>query len=104
MNALLLLKLIHLEQVGIRFVVAVGLESIKAELFVRARVRSRGEASSQEAPSAHLTRADFRLSDCSLVDIEPLLADRLFGSISRNQSKGKSPFAGRHRTQVRNWA
>ena len=41
MNALFLLKRIHLEQVGIRFVVAVGLESIKAELFVRAR-QSRG--------------------------------------------------------------
>ena len=48
MNALFLLKLIHLEQVGIGFVVAVGLESIKAELFVRAR-RSRGDASSLEA-------------------------------------------------------
>ena len=48
MNALFLLKRIHLEQVGIRFVVAVGLESIKAELFVRAR-RSRGDASSLEA-------------------------------------------------------
>ena len=48
MNVLFLLKRIHLELVGIRFVVAVGLESIKAELFVRAR-RSRGDASSLEA-------------------------------------------------------
>ena len=50
----------HLEQVGISLVVAVGLESIKPEFLVRA-LRRRGDASSLEA---HLTRADFKRSDC----------------------------------------
>ena len=67
MNALLL---IHLGQVGNRFVVAVGLESIKAEFLVRAR-RSRGDASSLKAPDQSRFQA-FGLH--RLLDIEPLLA------------------------------
>ena len=81
MNALLVLKRIHLEQVGIRFVVAVGLESIKAELFVRAR-RSRGDASSLEALDQSRFQA-FRLQllIVSLLVLENTLHQRWFSGM-----------------------
>ena len=92
MNALLLLKLINLEQVGIRFVVAVGLESTKAEMFVRVR-RSRGD---RRTTATHC-----------LLDIESLFADRAsVSNLVRREikKKGEKPFAGRNRTQVRDRA
>ena len=52
-----------MKQVGIGFGVAVGLESIKAEFLVCA-CRVPDEVRGLPVAWKHLTRADFKLSDC----------------------------------------